>query len=152
MALGRLQAYSMFVGMFTELELGVMKVFAQHEQTGLYLKATPKRWLLNRDHATAFKSCWQAVQFLIEHRIRDVNLVLSNGDPEHEIVLAGFESVDIQDYGRVLLQNLLVAKGHYCDLLRKTPDLRRKIESEISNARRYRSGLRSRAAALSSVS
>ena len=130
--------------MFTELELGVMKVFAQHEQTGLYLKAIPKRWLLNRDHATAFKSCWQAVQFLIEHRIRDVNLLLSDDDPRHEIVLAGFQSVDIQDYSHVLLEGLLVAKGHYSDLLRKAPQLRRKIETEIGNVRRYLTGAHSK--------
>lgn len=135
----------MSVGMFTELELGVLKVFAQHEQTGLYLKATPKRWLLNRDHATAFQSCWQTVQFLIEHRIRDVNLVLSNGDTENEIVLAGFESVDIQDYARVLLESLLSAKGQHGDLLRKTPKLRRELEREISNLRRRLTGLRASA-------
>lgn len=112
-----------------------MKVFAQHEQTGLYLNAAPKRWLLNRDHATAFRSCWQAVQFLIEHRIRDVNLVLSNESPQHEIVVAGFQSVDIQDYSHVLLEGLLAAKSHYSNLLHKTPTLRRNLENEISQAR-----------------
>jgi hypothetical protein len=121
--------------MFTELERGAMKVFAQHEQTGLYLKAIPKRWLLNRDHATAFRSCWQAVQFLIEHRIRDVNLVLSQEDPQHEIVLPGFQSVDIQNYSHVLLKGLLAAKGQYSNLFHKAPKLRRWIESEISRVR-----------------
>jgi hypothetical protein len=126
--------------MFTELELGVMKVFAQHEQTGLYLKAAPKRWLLNREHATAFGSCWQAVQFLIEHRIRDVNLILSTEEPQQEMVLPGFESVEIQDYSHVLLEALLAAKGHYSDLLRKTPKVRRMIESEISEVRQCAAG------------
>jgi hypothetical protein len=63
-----------------------MKVLLRNIQNGLYFR-TPSQWASDPTEALDFFGTGQAIQAALESRLEDVQVVLSFGDPQHDIVL-----------------------------------------------------------------
>ena len=66
-----------------------MKVFIQHEETGLYFKDS-EHWVKDEKNARTFEGSLQAIDYCFENKIDVVIIVLKFGDPKYDIQLRPF--------------------------------------------------------------
>jgi hypothetical protein len=63
-----------------------MKVLLRDRQNGLYFQA-PTQWAANPLEALDFYGTGQALQAARDHHLKDVQVVLSFGNPQYDVVL-----------------------------------------------------------------
>lgn len=63
-----------------------MKVVLRDDRNGLYFKS-PTQWAANPREAFDFLGTGQALQAAEDSSLKDVQVVLSFGDPRHDVVL-----------------------------------------------------------------
>jgi hypothetical protein len=61
-----------------------MKVFIEKSEDGLFLK-TDFVWVSLKEEAKAFANCTPAINYCVEHGIRNVKLRLSFGDSRYDL-------------------------------------------------------------------
>jgi len=61
-----------------------MKVFIEKSEDGLFLK-TDFVWVSLKEEAKAFSNCTPAINYCVEHGIRNVKLRLSFGDARYDL-------------------------------------------------------------------
>jgi hypothetical protein len=60
-----------------------VKVFIQRSRDGLFLRADDV-WSAAKEEALDFKNCTPAIDFCVEHGLRNVRLWLSFDDPKYD--------------------------------------------------------------------
>ena len=85
-----------------------MKVFIQRSRDGLFLK-TQAVWVSSKAEARPFANCTPAIDFCVEHDMKDVRLCLSFGDPRYDLFLEIFrgESRTLPQFSRRKRESVL---------------------------------------------
>jgi hypothetical protein len=68
-----------------------VKVFIQKSEDGLFLKADGV-WVSEKEAAKDFVNCTPAIDYCVEHKIKDVRLLLSFGDNQYDLPMEIFRA------------------------------------------------------------
>ena len=68
-----------------------MKVFIEKSEDGLFLK-TDFVWVSLKEEAKAFSNCTPAIDYCVEHGIKDVRLRLSFGESRYDLPVEIFRA------------------------------------------------------------
>lgn len=89
-------------------------MFIQRSTDGLFLKA-PGAWLATKEDAKDFGNCTPAINYCVEHGLKDVRLWLSFGDSKYDFPIEVFRAEtrmlakydeELREKGRALLAQM----------------------------------------------